>query len=106
MRFRLPLIVAALIADFACASRARAEQPLTFEQHVRPILKAHCFQCHGEEEEKEASLDLRLVRLISKGGDSGPAVVAGKAAESLIVQRLHPGEIPPQGKGKAVPPAK
>ena len=24
-----------------------------FEQHVRPILKAHCFYCHGEGGEKE-----------------------------------------------------
>jgi mono/diheme cytochrome c family protein len=80
--------------------RANAEGPLTFEEHVRPILKAHCFQCHGEEEEHEGSLDLRLVRLIAKGGDSGPAIVAGKVEESLLVQRLLAGEMPPEGKGK------
>src|SRR5438876_5244 len=38
----------------------RAEDRLTFEQHVRPILKAHCFQCHGEEEKPKGKLDLRL----------------------------------------------
>ncbi|MBW8883547.1 MAG: DUF1549 domain-containing protein, partial [Planctomycetia bacterium] len=97
---RISLLIAALLAVFA--GQARAAQPLTFEQHVRPILRAHCFQCHGEEDEHEGSLDLRLVRLISKGGDSGPAIVPGKAEVSLIVQRLTAGEMPPEGKGKPV----
>src|SRR3954462_1857585 len=101
-RFRLSTFVAALIAASSLTALARAEQPLTFEQHVRPILRAHCFQCHGEEDEHEGSLDLRLVRLISKGGDSGPAIVPGKAEVSLIVQRLTAGEMPPEGKGKPV----
>ncbi len=86
-----------VLALVACAGAA---EPLTFEQHVRPILRAHCFQCHGEEDEHEGSLDLRLARLISKGGDSGPAIVAGKADESLIIQRLTADEMPPEGKGK------
>ncbi len=97
---RISLLIAALLAVFA--GQARAAQPLTFEQHVRPILRAHCFQCHGEEDEHEGSLDLRLVRLISKGGDSGPAIFPGKAEVSLIVQRLTAGEMPPEGKGKPV----
>src|SRR5947207_3037406 len=92
--------IAALLAATLLASASRAEQPLTFEQHVRPILRAHCFQCHGEEDEHEGSLDLRLVRLMSKGGDSGPAIAPGKSNESLIVQRLTASEMPPEGKGK------
>ncbi len=45
-----------------------------FERAVRPILKAHCFLCHGEEKEKGGGLDLRLVRLMISGGDSGAAI--------------------------------
>jgi Protein of unknown function (DUF1553)/Protein of unknown function (DUF1549)/Planctomycete cytochrome C len=93
---------AALIASLLCMPSALAAEPLTFERHVRPILKLHCFQCHGDEEEHEANLDLRLVRLIAKGGDSGPAIVPGKATESLIIQRLEAGEMPPEGKSKPV----
>jgi hypothetical protein len=51
---------------------------LTYEQHVRPILKAHCFQCHGEQEKPKAKLDLRLVRLLRRGGRSGEAIVPGR----------------------------
>jgi hypothetical protein len=69
-----------------------------FETHVRPILKAHCFHCHGEEEEKEGNLDVRLARFLAAGGDSGPALVPGKSAESLIYQRVDSGEMPPGDK--------
>ena len=50
---------------------------LTYEQHIRPILKTHCFQCHGEEDHREGKLDLRLRRLIIAGGESGPAPLTG-----------------------------
>jgi hypothetical protein len=93
-----PVVLAGSICALAGAWSNGAEQALTFEQHVRPILKAHCFQCHGEEEKHEGNLDLRLVRLIAKGGDSGPAIVAGKAAESYLIQRAIAGEMPPEGK--------
>jgi mono/diheme cytochrome c family protein len=77
---------------------AGAADPITFEAHVRPILKAHCWQCHGEEEQPEASFDTRLARFLLKGGESGPAVVPGKHAESLIFQRVSAGEMPPGSK--------
>jgi mono/diheme cytochrome c family protein len=96
-----------IVAAAACmvvallASSALAADELTFEKHVRPIFKAHCFQCHGEEE-RESNLDVRQVRLMSKGGESGPAIVAGDAAGSYLVQRLEAGEMPPEGEGKRI----
>lgn len=73
-------------------------RPLTFEADVRPILKAHCFLCHGEDEELQGNLDLRLVRSMAKGGDSGPAIEPGKPAESLVIERIEAGEMPPSKK--------
>jgi mono/diheme cytochrome c family protein len=82
-----------------CAATVRGEDaPLTFEKHVRPILKAHCFQCHGEDEKREGNLDLRLAKLLQQGGDSGPVIAAGKSADSLLIQRVAAGEMPPEGK--------
>lgn len=78
---------------------AQAADPLVYERDVRPILKANCFQCHGEEDEIEGKLDLRFVRGMLKGGESGPALVAGQGGKSLLVERVSSGEMPP-GKKK------
>jgi hypothetical protein len=76
------------------------DKPLVFEKHVQPLLKARCFHCHGEEAEPQGSLDLRLKRLMLKGGDSGPAIVPKNAAESYLIARLRAGEMPPEDAGK------
>ncbi|MBL8890145.1 MAG: PSD1 domain-containing protein [Planctomycetaceae bacterium] len=75
-----------------------AESELFFEKQVRPILKVHCFMCHGEETEKAGGLDLRLVRLMLAGGDSGPALVPEHGADSLLLQRVDADEMPPGPK--------
>lgn len=94
MKFAL----AALLALLLIPAIGRADEPLTYEKHVRPILKAHCFQCHGEESEKKGNLDLRLRRLIVKGGDTGEGIVPGKPAESTLLQRIKDKEMPPNKK--------
>jgi mono/diheme cytochrome c family protein len=81
------------------AVAVRGEEPVLFENQVRPLLKAHCFECHGDGTKLKGGLDLRLRRTISEGGDSGPAVVPGKAADSLLIRRVRSGEMPP-GKRK------
>ena len=64
------------------------------QKQIRPILKANCFQCHGEAEELKGKLDVRLARLIGKGGESGAAIVPGKPEESLLFRRVRDGEMP------------
>ena len=73
---------------------SRGEE-LTFERDIRPILRAHCLDCHGAVEELKGGLDLRQVRLMQKGGDSGTALVAGDAHTSLLLERIRSKEMPP-----------
>ena len=81
----------------ATSASASADSPkVTYERDVRPIFKTHCFQCHGEDEEPKGGLDLRLRRLIIAGGESGEAIAPGKASDSLLVQRMMAGEMPPE----------
>ncbi|MBM4003151.1 MAG: DUF1553 domain-containing protein [Planctomycetes bacterium] len=87
----------ALLAAMVFRS-ASAQDSLVFERHVRPIFKTYCLDCHGGGETLNGNLDLRLRRLVEKGGDSGPALLVGKGAASLLVQRLRAGEMPPGEK--------
>ena len=90
--------IAAVTADEPASAvpPGPAELPAVFfETQVRPLLKEHCWQCHGEEPEIRGNLDARLVRLMASGGDSGPAIVPGDHAASLLYQRVADGEMPP-----------
>jgi hypothetical protein len=70
----------------------------TFEKDIRPILKAHCFDCHGEGEKLRGGLDLRLRRLIVKGGDDGPVIIPGKPEKSSLFKLVQSGEMPKRDK--------
>lgn len=94
MKQFLPL----LFAVAAVLNVAWAEDAPTFEKHVRPILKANCFHCHGEEPKLEGALDVRLARLIAKGGESGSGLVPGQHANSLLWKRIAANEMPPGDK--------
>jgi len=78
--------------------RGSATDAPTFEKDIRPIFKAHCFQCHGESGVKEGSLDIRLRRWILAGGDSGEAIVPGSPDDSLLLDHVRSGEMPPGDK--------
>ncbi|MBI1903628.1 MAG: DUF1553 domain-containing protein [Planctomycetia bacterium] len=73
-----------------------------YDSNILPIFKAKCFRCHSGEGRK-AELELSTHAGVLKGGESGPAVVAGKVDESLLYERVRGGEMPPDGKD---PPAK
>ena len=69
-----------------------ANHPVNFSQEIKPIFEASCIKCHGRGKEKGGfRLDSRETAL--KGGDSGPAVLPGKSAESPLIA-LVPGVDP------------
>ncbi|MEZ6130402.1 MAG: PSD1 and planctomycete cytochrome C domain-containing protein [Planctomycetaceae bacterium] len=90
----LPSVLVVHAEDASDDAVARGDT-VVFEKHVRPILKAHCFHCHGEAGEKEGGLDLRLRRLIVAGGESGAAIVPTRADESLLLEKVRSGDMPP-----------
>ena len=96
MRHFFQLIIATAV--FGAVGDRLVAAALTFEKDIRPILREHCFDCHGAEKELKGKLDLRLRRLMVKGGKSGPAIVPGHADTSLLLKRVRDGEMPPSGK--------
>jgi mono/diheme cytochrome c family protein len=95
----IPIALALVLGSRAAhAEVQRGNAPPTFEADIRPILRAHCFDCHGATEEKQAGLDLRLVRFQLAGGDSGPAIVPKDPDASYLLARVRAGEMPPSGE--------
>ena len=61
-----------------------------FEKRIRPVLVEHCYKCHSVDTNKSRGglvLDSRTG--IRKGGDSGPAVVPGNPAKSILMRALR-----------------
>src|SRR5436190_23441618 len=113
----------ALLAMLACGTavvRAQAdESPPSaadvefFEQKIRPLLVTRCFECHSESGNGEKAngekgkgvkggLHLDSRAGILAGGDSGPAIVPEKPAESLVIEAINysqdSAQMPPRGK--------
>ena len=59
-----------------------------FESQVRPLLTAKCAECHGETD-PEGRLRLTTLAHVLKGGKSGPAAIAKKPKESLLVRAIE-----------------
>jgi cytochrome c553 len=89
-----------ILSLFGIAVTSRgADGLLTFEKDIRPIVKAHCTHCHGEEEKPKGGLDLRLRRFMEKELEGGAHVlVPGQPAKSELVQIIKRGEMPKKGK--------
>jgi cytochrome c553 len=74
-----------------------------FEQHIRPLLVARCYQCHSADaKEIEGSLRLDSRQGWSSGGDSGPSIVPGDPDKSLIMRAVRYADsdlqMPPKSK--------
>src|SRR4051794_15546430 len=64
-----------------------------FEKKIRPVLAEQCYQCHSADAQAKKKLKANLLldsrAALLKGGDSGPAVVPGKAEQSLLIEALR-----------------
>lgn len=87
MRFAMATAGVFLIAGLLPVRTARADDDADYLRHVQPILRARCFACHGPLKQ-EGGLRLDTGAAILRGGDSGPAVIAGNGAASPLVERI------------------
>ena len=69
------------------SAAASAADMTHFEQRIRPLLIANCIDCHGPDKQK-GGLRLDSRAGWQTGGDSGPALVPGKLAESKLWQAV------------------
>jgi len=70
-------------------------QALDFDRQVAPIIASRCLSCHGADAPK-AQLRMDTREGLLQGGESGPAVLPGSTADSLLLQRVLQDEMPPR----------
>jgi len=75
------LVVPALLSPLPAADAP------SFAKDVAPILDANCAGCHAGNVTM-GTLDLDTYQGIRKGGHTGPVIVPGKSAESLLYLRI------------------
>jgi mono/diheme cytochrome c family protein len=83
------------------AGAARAEDVSLFESKIRPILVEHCYECHSSDKKQKGNLLLDTKEGVLKGGDTGPALVPGDPAGSLLIEAVKwegDLEMPPKKK--------
>ncbi len=88
-------------SEHAGESVFTAEQLEFFESKVRPVLVAHCYNCHSTDaREVKAGLYVDRREGLIQGGESGPAIVVGQPDESLLIAavRYETNEMPPDRK--------
>lgn len=94
------LLVGMLVACANCCPLTAAERQVDFIKDVHPIFAAHCYRCHGPDDQ-ESSFRLDSRDTAFAGGDFGePAIVAGSAEESPLYEYVSNRD----GSGVAMPP--
>ncbi len=97
-------MVLGLVASPVRAADLPAAHAEFFEAKIRPILVERCYKCHSLESGKsKAGLLLDSRDALRKGGDTGPAIVLGDPAKSLLLEAVRYGnedlQMPPKDEG-------
>ena len=83
-------ILCALLASL-CA--ARAQEKITYNDHVLPLVEQHCANCHNPDK-KKGDLVLTSYNALLKGGGSGAVVAAGSPDSSKLWKAITHAEEP------------
>jgi hypothetical protein len=89
MPFRVALLMICLLGGGVLGEET------SFRKQIAPLLVERCLKCHAG---PKARGDLKLTSraALLEGGATGPALVPGKAAESLIFQHVRDKKMPPR----------
>ena len=90
-----------LLLAMAGSAPAQEAEIEFFEKKIRPVLIERCYKCHSSRSKKlKGKLFLDSREGLLKGGESGPAIVAGKPEKSLLISalRYEDLEMPPKNK--------
>jgi hypothetical protein len=91
------LVAAILLVAGANCHLFGADDSAAFEP-AASIFVRRCVECHSGHE-TSGGLNLTTKSTALQGGDSGEAILPGKATDSYLLARIRDGEMPPPEKG-------
>jgi len=104
---QVPFLIATALALSLGQSSLRASESVDYLKEVKPLLAARCYACHGGLQQK-GDLRVDTAHSLRDGGKSGPAVVPGRAAESLLLAHVTASagkrRMPPTSEGEGLSP--
>jgi hypothetical protein len=80
-------MVGGLVYASAAEPVPQQKKKVDFARDVLPVLRANCFQCHGEKQQL-GGLRIDTKAALRKGGISGKAVLPGRAEQSSLLRRV------------------
>jgi hypothetical protein len=101
-------LISAGFGFLLAAAPVAGDEPLTYTQHIAPLLQQRCAPCHYPDGKKKpkGKFDLTTYALAMKGGESGPAITPGSVEKSSIVGMIEWTSepfMPPEEKFKQLP---
>jgi hypothetical protein len=91
--------IAVLSATIVAALSAQGADKITFDEHVLPIFRNACLNCHNPDKRK-AGLDLSTYQGTLQGSENGKVLQSGNAGASLLfkcVKGTEEPKMPPKG---------
>ncbi|MDH3772584.1 MAG: hypothetical protein OET79_16565, partial [Nitrospirota bacterium] len=77
-------------STLAAEEASKSDNPVSYWNDIRPILQASCQGCHQPAKAKGDYILTDVKRLIAGGESDEPALVAGKPAESFLIEQITP----------------
>jgi len=78
--------------------------PPDFQSEIAPVLERYCLACHNENLQ-HGGLSLATAADAARGGESGPALIAGDSAASLLVEMIDGSDPAMPKEGERLNPA-
>ncbi|WP_375586400.1 c-type cytochrome domain-containing protein [Cyclobacterium xiamenense] len=80
------------------------DEAVVYTDIIHPIMETRCNSCHNASK-KKGDLQMHTREALLKGGENGPIFLAGNAAESEMIKRIHldpnhDDHMPPKGKSQ------
>ena len=76
-----------LLTFFAIEANGDEKIAVNYDDHMAPIFRKHCFQCHGESKQ-EAGLNLASFATSIKGGSGGEVLIPERSNGSRLFQAV------------------